>query len=294
MPYAFLDDAGLEERRARAVSMRRSVPDSVLGEAGRLSPDAIAEVRAQQWPDVRDEHELHDLLHQLVLVPEDALLAMAGQFAVGSAQGQRDTWTLFFRRLCEANRATVATGPSQCYWIASERLPWARVLLPELLVAQVVPAVDYAMMPAEDVLRRALVGWLSLLGPATAGTLASLLGVSAAEIWKQLLQLEVSGTLMRGVYERAAPTGTTTPDHENRMVRPPLIAADSQAHARRAAQGRGARNAGDLRAMAAGLAAPSPANAAHRRERGCLRRYARWRVLRRLPLSGSEPFCHRA
>jgi ATP-dependent Lhr-like helicase len=214
MPYAFLDDAGLEERRARAVSMRRSVPDSVLGEAGRLSPDAIAEVRAQQWPDVRDEHELHDLLHQLVLVPKDALLVMAGQFAVGSAQGQRDTWTLFFRRLCEANRATAATGSSQSYWIASERLPWARTLLPELLVAQVVPAVDYAMLPAEDVLRRALVGWMSLLGPVTAGTLASLLGISAAEIWKQLLQLEVSGTLMRGVYERVAPTRTPIPDHE--------------------------------------------------------------------------------
>jgi ATP-dependent Lhr-like helicase len=214
MPYAFLDDAGLEERRARAVSMRRSVPDSVLGEAGRLSPDAIAEVRAQQWPDVRDEHELHDLLHQLILVPEDALLAMAGQYAVGSVQSRQDTWALLFCRLCAENRATGATSSSQNYWIASERLPWVGMLFPELLAEQAVPAFDCAVLPAEDVLRRALVGWMSLLGPTTAGTLASLLGIRAAEIWKQLLQLEVAGTLMRGVYERVGSVGTAIPDYE--------------------------------------------------------------------------------
>ncbi len=59
-PYAFLDDAPLEERRARAVSMRGMVPEKMLGEAGRLDPAAIAELREECWPDVRDEHELHD------------------------------------------------------------------------------------------------------------------------------------------------------------------------------------------------------------------------------------------
>src|SRR5271168_4216429 len=52
-PYAFLDDAPLEERRARAVSMRGVLPDNLLGEAGRLSPEAIASVREECWPDVR-------------------------------------------------------------------------------------------------------------------------------------------------------------------------------------------------------------------------------------------------
>src|SRR6202012_1154627 len=68
-PYAFLDDAGLEERRARAVAMRGMLPEKVLGEAGRLSPQAIEEVRAQIWPDLRDEHEMHDLLSSLLLMP---------------------------------------------------------------------------------------------------------------------------------------------------------------------------------------------------------------------------------
>src|SRR6185437_6623075 len=57
-PYAYLDDAPLEERRARAVEMRRMLPETVLSEVGRLDPAAIAEVRADAWPDVRDAEEL--------------------------------------------------------------------------------------------------------------------------------------------------------------------------------------------------------------------------------------------
>ena len=72
-PYAFLDDAGLEERRARAVQLRGVLPDAELGEAGRLSQDAIDEIRQEIWPDIRDEHELHDLLCSLVVVPVETL-----------------------------------------------------------------------------------------------------------------------------------------------------------------------------------------------------------------------------
>src|SRR5271163_3362810 len=69
-PYAYLDDAPLEERRARAVEMRRMLPESVLSEVGRLDPAAIAEVRADAWPDVRDAEELHDALLTLIAIPE--------------------------------------------------------------------------------------------------------------------------------------------------------------------------------------------------------------------------------
>ena len=45
------------------------MPDS-LGDGGaRIDPLAIAKVREQLWPDVRDEHELHDLLLSLVALP---------------------------------------------------------------------------------------------------------------------------------------------------------------------------------------------------------------------------------
>jgi ATP-dependent helicase Lhr and Lhr-like helicase len=69
-PYAYLDDAPLEERRARAVEMRRMLPESVLEEVGRLDPAAIQQVREEAWPDVRDADELHDVLHTLVALPE--------------------------------------------------------------------------------------------------------------------------------------------------------------------------------------------------------------------------------
>ncbi len=68
-PYAYLDDAPLEERRARAVEMRRMLPEAVLGEIGRLDPAAIAEVCADAWPDVRDAEELHDALLTLIALP---------------------------------------------------------------------------------------------------------------------------------------------------------------------------------------------------------------------------------
>src|SRR6202167_1437801 len=57
-PYAYLDDAPLEERRARAVEMRRMLPEAVLSEIGRLDPAAITEVREEAWPDVRDADQL--------------------------------------------------------------------------------------------------------------------------------------------------------------------------------------------------------------------------------------------
>ena len=68
-PYAYLDDAPLEERRARAVEMRRILPESVLEEVGKLDPAAIAQVREEAWPDVRDADELHDVLHTLIAFP---------------------------------------------------------------------------------------------------------------------------------------------------------------------------------------------------------------------------------
>ncbi len=209
-PYAFLDDADLEEWRTRAVSMRRTVPDSVLGETGRLSPDAIAEVRAGQWPDVRDEHELHDQLQALTIVPEEAVLELAAEHARASA----GSWPLLFARLVASRRATVAVTGDTRYWVTAERLPWVRAVLPSLIPEQALPVIATADEPMEEVLRRAVQGWMCLLGPATASSLGKLLRVPAPEIWKQLLRLEVAGTLMRGVFEHVPQPGQLLPDHE--------------------------------------------------------------------------------
>ncbi len=199
-PYAFLDDAPQEERRGRAVAMRGTVPDSVLGEAGRLSPEAIAEVRAMQWPDLRDEHELHDLLTILTIVP----------VTVTETQGTRD-WPLFFERLCARGRAGIGrvstSSGLKSYWVAAERVTWLRALWPGLTLAQPLASVDVEVLPVEEVMRRAVQGWMSLLGPETARTLAERLGLATGEVWKQLLRLEVAGTLMRGVFAGAQAAG---------------------------------------------------------------------------------------
>ena len=93
-PYAYLDDAPLEERRARAVEMRRVLPESVLEEVGRLDPGAIAQVRDEAWPDVRDADELHDVLHTLVALPESVWGAWDGYFeTIGESKaGRRLLW----------------------------------------------------------------------------------------------------------------------------------------------------------------------------------------------------------
>ena len=94
-PYAFLDDAGLEERRTRAVSLRRALPDSVTEGAGRLDQHAIDTVRRECWPDLRDEHELHDLLQSLVALPLPP-----------STQTEARHWPSFYERLTPTGRAT--------------------------------------------------------------------------------------------------------------------------------------------------------------------------------------------
>ncbi|MGB8917807.1 MAG: DEAD/DEAH box helicase, partial [Candidatus Sulfotelmatobacter sp.] len=106
-PYAFLDDAPLEERRARAVQMRRMLPESVLEEVGGLDHGAIAQVREEAWPDVRDADELHDVLHTLVALPAgraalDRTLRTSGQAAEGGCPhtgGAPSEWLGHFERL---------------------------------------------------------------------------------------------------------------------------------------------------------------------------------------------------
>ena len=90
-PYAFLDDAPLEERRARAVALRRTDPDLAQG-IGALSPEALAEVKGQAWPDIRDADELHDLLLSVILLPVR----------------EAEAWQRFAAELMEAGRAAVA------------------------------------------------------------------------------------------------------------------------------------------------------------------------------------------
>jgi ATP-dependent Lhr-like helicase len=192
-PYAYLDDAPLEERRARAVEMRRVLPASVLEEVGALDPAAIAQVQQEAWPDVRDADELHDVLHTLVVVPENR-----SRFSVLSSQKNLTsaTWSAFFDRLLIANRAVVATAGGKNYWIAAERMEWLRAMHPAETGGDATPNFDDAVLAAVQ-------GWMAHLGPTTAPEIGELLGLPASEIEKALLRMEASGSILRGRFRPA-------------------------------------------------------------------------------------------
>src|SRR5437773_12228751 len=122
-PYAYLDDAPLEERRARAVEMRRVLPEAVLNEVGALDPAAIEQVRADAWPDVRDADEMADVLHTFIALPEDFLtsttehrrIGRSGDLEIGSSGHPRhagtgrvigSNWEGFLEQLKESRRAS--------------------------------------------------------------------------------------------------------------------------------------------------------------------------------------------
>jgi ATP-dependent Lhr-like helicase len=190
-PYAYLDEAGTEERRARAVSLGRGIPASVLEQTGHLDQAAIDTVRRECFPDLRDEHELHDLLQSVVALP---LRFLDHELA-------RD-WPVFYERLTRSGRAaTVDCGGVPC-WIAMERAPQIGVLWGNSEKAT-------ADVTKEAALKQCVQGWLQILGPVTANAFAGLLNVGPAEVFKAFLAMEMQGLLMRGAFEHTA----TEEDH---------------------------------------------------------------------------------
>jgi ATP-dependent Lhr-like helicase len=233
-PYAYLDDAPLEERRARAVNMRRVLPESVLEEVGGLDPGAIAQVREEAWPDVRDADELHDVLHTLVALPEGlsragttestlppesrALPGLAGLALAGSETRPHTSvaengWHMFFEKLVDEGRAGVASVDGRRYWVAAERVRSFGALFPAARFEQALADIENASVSREDALLTLVTGWMSHIGPATASEVGGRLGLAASDIEKALLRMEASGTVLRGSFTSVAGkrTGVSAP-----------------------------------------------------------------------------------
>ncbi|MGA3055642.1 MAG: DEAD/DEAH box helicase [Candidatus Korobacteraceae bacterium] len=189
-PYAFLDDAPLEERRARAVQMRRMLPEAVLQEVGRLDQTAIARVREEARPDVRDSDELHDVLQTLVAVPEE--------IGDGEWQDAITSWTPFVAELMEGWRVLRAQTDGHRYFVASERAKDFALIFPEAKFEVTPPELPSNTASREDALLAMVTGWMMHCGPVTAGALAYWLGLSAAEVEQALLRMEASGSVLRG------------------------------------------------------------------------------------------------
>ncbi|MDP9159822.1 MAG: DEAD/DEAH box helicase [Acidobacteriota bacterium] len=201
-PYAYLDDAPLEERRARAVEMRRILPESVLEEVGKLDPSAIAQVRSEAWPDVRDADELHDVLHTLIVLPEinpGAETLSSAELQTGiSASSKR--WAGMFEKLAEQGRVTKALSGDRIVWVAAERAKCVRLLYPEAKFDREPADVNETAISADDALLALTSGWMTHLGPTTSQQIGETIGLPASVIEKAFLRMEASGSILRGKF----------------------------------------------------------------------------------------------
>ena len=186
-PYAFLDDAPGEERRVRAVHLRRSVREQGEG-VGILDPAAIESVAQESWPIARDADELHDALVTLVVTcPEPA-------------------WEHWFDELVAQKRATTLHVRGVRFWTCAERLAIARIAYPEGSTRPDIAELageSPAPERREDAFAEILRGFLESSGPASAAALAERFATDEATIEAALTRLETQGQVLRGRFSGA-------------------------------------------------------------------------------------------
>ncbi len=185
-PYAFLDDAPLEERRTRSVEMRRTLPPDLLGQVGALDLAAIEEVQRESWPIVRDADELHDALLTLVWLPESEI----------------SQWAAFFPLLLESGRAVSLTFQAS-HFTSHEVAGWVATEHKER-VEQLFAKGDEAMLDAMAI------GWMESIGPTTTVELAERLHLPVPAIDAAMVRLEGQGQVLRGQFR---PVSALSPQH---------------------------------------------------------------------------------
>ncbi len=220
-PYAFLDDAPLEERRTQAVVGRRWLDPESAADIGRLDPEAIERVRQEAWPQADNRDELHDALSWLGLVT--------------AAEVERESgWRgLLSELVAERRAAQVMRDDTEDHamWVAVDRLTEVLAVHPaaKVLPASAAPsthAQDSKSPTREQALVEIVRGRLEGVGPTTVAALASAIGVATSDVDHALVALEVEGFVMRGHYTSAvaepAQLGSTQidqahtdPDHHN-------------------------------------------------------------------------------
>ncbi|HWE69963.1 MAG TPA: DEAD/DEAH box helicase [Acidimicrobiales bacterium] len=193
-PFTFLDDAPLEERRTRAVQLRRGLPLE-QADLGRLDTDAVVRIRSEAAPEVRDQEELHDLLLSYVVtrpVPE---------------------WQPLFDRLVASGRAMVvdpAGSEVGGRWCALERRPWVEALVPggrfrpdlALPPSLVSEGTDRPIDP-DAAVATAVRGHLDVTGPITVSELEARLGLPITRVRVGLARAEAEGFALRGRFDPA-------------------------------------------------------------------------------------------
>jgi ATP-dependent Lhr-like helicase len=187
-PYAYLDDAPLEERRTRAVFQRRWLDPETASDMGKLDQSAIDRVRDEAWPNVENADELHDALVELGFLT--------------AAEGT--SWFTFLEELQRDRRAAILTksdGSDLQLWVAAERLPQINAvyssinLEPDIVAPE---SVARTSVTREDALVEIFRGRLEGLGPVTVEELVNQSGLSKLDVETGLLRLEAEGFVIRG------------------------------------------------------------------------------------------------
>jgi ATP-dependent Lhr-like helicase len=186
-PYAYLDDAPLEERRTQAIMSRRWLDPNRASDLASLDLAAIERAREEAWPDPRDIEEMHDalLLHH----------------AVRDEEAEEGQWMAWLMALSEQGRATRFRDAGHVFWVAAERMPLVRaawpsgrpdtnIAVPERFKMRIWTDVEAAV----ELVR----GRLQASGPVTASTLGQVLHLDNAIIDASLVALENEGFVLQG------------------------------------------------------------------------------------------------
>ena len=186
-PYAYLDDAPLEERRTQAVMARRWLSPEDAADLGRLDADAIARVKAEAWPEAANADELHDAMVWLGFVTDE--------------EAKAPNWDGWLAELAKNKRAAKLSTPSRTLWITAERLLQFRAIWPAAQLEPAIAAPDGAAerdWSRDEALVEIVRGRLEGLGPVTQEALSASLGVSAGEIASALAALQSEGFALCG------------------------------------------------------------------------------------------------
>ena len=195
-PYAYLDDAPLEERRTQAVAARGWLDPATAAQFAHLDPAAIDAVRAEAWPVPDSADELHDALMLLGVMTEEEARSPGCDAAFESLMQQRRATRL-------RTRPTAENPVARVFWAAAEQLPMVAQIYPAHSLDPVIEA------PAEyrerawdqgEARRELLRGRLQAIGPTTAAELAATLAWSRAQVDAALLALETEGFVLRGQF----------------------------------------------------------------------------------------------
>jgi ATP-dependent Lhr-like helicase len=201
-PYAFLDNAPLEERRTQAVYTRRASERNGSDGLGILDAAAIEKVQNDAWPEATNADELHDALMLLALMtPEEVARTVSIQHEANGATPQPDH-ILALNELVSSHRATQLRFRGKTFWIAAERLPVLKTIYEQCMFEPELTVPESARQTWErgNAIREVVRGRMEVCGPIGVGELSDTLILPASEVDAALLALEGEGFVLRGKF----------------------------------------------------------------------------------------------